>query len=123
MGDFEKYMQYQLIEIARDCGEKNWDGMGADPISAQIVREARAVLQHLPAGIPAPDITPCPDGSIDLTWKHGENEFVFGMYGTGLGYYSGIFEGGEKVTGKVALAISLPDNLQVLILRAIGQAT
>jgi hypothetical protein len=55
----EGYEQYQTT---------NWDGEGAEPITAGTLAYARRVVSVLPTSLGAPDIAPAADGSIALEW-------------------------------------------------------
>ncbi|HSO82084.1 hypothetical protein [Thiocapsa sp.] len=47
----------------------NWDAYGAEPIAARCMANTRCVLTALPAGIPSPEITPNPNGTLTLDWE------------------------------------------------------
>jgi hypothetical protein len=48
--------------------EHNWDGYGAEPISAETLQYARQLLTVMPEPLGPPDIAPAGDGSITLEW-------------------------------------------------------
>ncbi len=50
--------------------ERDWDGYGAEPISAETLRYARQLLAVMPETLGPPDIAPGADGSIALEWVH-----------------------------------------------------
>jgi len=58
----------QLIALADECAGEGWDGTGANAISSVTVFKAAAFLRALPDGIPLPEFTPEPDGSVSLDW-------------------------------------------------------
>jgi hypothetical protein len=49
----------------------NWDGYGADPISSETCKAARAFRRLLPRQISLPDIAPGADGTIGFEWREG----------------------------------------------------
>jgi hypothetical protein len=49
--------------------QPNWDGDGALPISAETNRNALAALRILEAVVPAPEITPNPNGTLSFEWE------------------------------------------------------
>ena len=49
----------------------NWDGYGADPISLDTVRAARAFYHLLSPSNERPDIAPGADGTIGFEWRYG----------------------------------------------------
>jgi hypothetical protein len=57
---------YEMYQIA------NWDGEGAEPITAQTIAYARRIIAVLPKSLGAPDIAPAGDGSIALEWVPGD---------------------------------------------------
>ena len=46
----------------------NWDGYGADPITAETLTAARSLMRMLPSTFGAPDVAPGADGTIGLEW-------------------------------------------------------
>ena len=57
---------------AYNCAD--WDGYGAQPISPEIVRAARAFNFLLPISGQRPDIAPGADGTIGFEWRSGSAE-------------------------------------------------
>ena len=49
----------------------NWDGGGAEPITAETLQAARNFHRTLPRGLPSPDIAPGADGTIGFEWREG----------------------------------------------------
>src|SRR5215203_1514082 len=58
----------RLAELATECAEQDWDGDNAAAINPNAVLSAKHFVRALPDGIPLPDFTPDPDGSISLDW-------------------------------------------------------
>jgi hypothetical protein len=52
-------------------GAPDWDGYGADPISIDTVRAARAFYHLLSLNNDQPDIAPGADGTIGFEWRYG----------------------------------------------------
>jgi len=71
-----------------------WDGYGADPIEVACVDNVRAVLAALPAGIPSPEISPNPNGTLTLDWVAAGYRLSFEI---GAGRYSAIWESAAGV--------------------------
>jgi hypothetical protein len=58
----------QLAAMAADCAEDGWDGdaaAGIDPVALSL---AKRLVRALPEGVPLPEFSPEPDGSISLDW-------------------------------------------------------
>jgi hypothetical protein len=55
----EGYEQYQI---------EDWDGFGAEPITASTLACARRLMQVIPTSLGYPDIAPAADGTIALEW-------------------------------------------------------
>lgn len=53
---------YELYQMA------NWDGAGAEPITAATLAYARRIVAVLPSSLGAPAIAPASDGTIALEW-------------------------------------------------------
>lgn len=60
----------QLRALAIECGEENWDGVGAAAIEPKAIINAEAIVRALPIGLPLPEFAPEPDGSVSLDWIH-----------------------------------------------------
>jgi len=58
----------EIFELAEKCSVENWDGYDSAPISAQSFQTACDFIRLLPDGIPLPEISSEPDGSISLDW-------------------------------------------------------
>jgi hypothetical protein len=61
----------RLRELAYECGEADWDGYGAEPISEDAAELAADFLRALPPGFPLPDLCAEPDGSLGMEWSSG----------------------------------------------------
>lgn len=58
----------ELWELADECGEDEWDGEGACALDFTAVQNAENFVRVFPDNLPAPDVSPEPDGSISLDW-------------------------------------------------------
>ncbi len=69
-----------LTNIAMDCGEPDWDGDGAIPITSRTANTASRVIavlfRALPPGLPAPHLVPEPDGDIAVSWHASDGRVV-----------------------------------------------
>jgi hypothetical protein len=63
----------QLAELAAECAQQGWDGDTAAGINPNAVLYAEHFVRALPEGIPLPEFTPEPDGSISLDWIRSPN--------------------------------------------------
>jgi hypothetical protein len=61
----DEFSEYELYDIP------DWDGYGADPISAETVNAARRLYRLLPRSAGRPDIAPGSDGTIGFEWRSG----------------------------------------------------
>ena len=73
----------QLSALAIECGEANWDGVGAVAIDERAVRNAGDVVRALPADIQIPEFAPEPDGSLSLDWIESRSRLFTVSVGTG----------------------------------------
>jgi hypothetical protein len=62
-----------LLALANDCAQPDWDGNGASAIHPLAVRIAEDFVRALPDAIPLPEFAPEPDGSISLDWIQSRN--------------------------------------------------
>ncbi|HXA15706.1 MAG TPA: hypothetical protein VN380_01845 [Thermoanaerobaculia bacterium] len=63
----------EILAVAAEHGEADWNGEGADPVSMPAVDQARAFIFALPFGFPMPGVAPEPDGSISLDWIYSRS--------------------------------------------------
>lgn len=66
----------QLWALAEECSAGNWDGEGALPLSASAACEAEAFIRSLPDGMPVPELSAEPDGSISLDWIRSRHSLL-----------------------------------------------
>ncbi|MGC1614284.1 MAG: hypothetical protein WA736_06345 [Candidatus Acidiferrum sp.] len=52
--------------------EDNWDGYGAIPINFQTKTNAKVALIQLESSVPAPQVTPNPNGTFSFEWETEE---------------------------------------------------
>jgi len=59
----------ELLEMAKDCSEDNWDGYGASQADGEIVSKASRIIASLPVGFPLPDAYINNRGEASLVWQ------------------------------------------------------
>lgn len=57
-----------LMELAAECREPDWDGYGAEPVDLQALETAKQIIYSLPDGVSLPDCSIEPDGGVSLDW-------------------------------------------------------
>jgi hypothetical protein len=57
-----------LWKLADECREENWDGEGACALETAAIQNTKRFIRAFPDGLPIPDVSPEPDGSISLDW-------------------------------------------------------
>jgi len=65
---YEGVMGDRYIAELGQLGD-DWDGYGASAIESQIATQARETFSALVRRLPAPDISPNPNGTISLEWS------------------------------------------------------
>ena len=73
----------KLWALATESGEPGWDGNDALPLDRMAVSRAVAFIRALPEGVPKPEFTPEPDGSISLDWISSSNRLFSLSVGSG----------------------------------------
>jgi len=68
----------QLRAIAQDCAESDWHGNQASAIDAIALCNAESFVRAMPDGLPFPEFSPEPDGSISLDWIQSRHQ-VFSL--------------------------------------------
>jgi hypothetical protein len=119
---FSKQSAYdQLGEAFDACREANWDGEGADAIDQEVVRNAYAFIEALPDGYPLPDITPEPDGHLDLEWyRHPRRILSVSVSPEGLLYWAALV-GSEDPRGSCPFYGEVPDTILYWIRRVCAE--
>jgi len=57
-----------LRELARECGEPDWDSEGAAPVEQSTLIHALRFVAALPMGLPEPDPAIHADGEVAFSW-------------------------------------------------------
>lgn len=63
----------RLQTLANDCAAPNWDGEAACALNPMAVFLAESFVRVLPEGIPLPEFSAEPDGSVALDWIQSRN--------------------------------------------------
>jgi len=58
----------ELMELAHECSNSDWDGCNLLTISKIALRRAAQFVRALPEDFPMPEFAPEPDGAISLDW-------------------------------------------------------
>ena len=101
-----------LSDILEECGEDNWDGYGARPITSQAYFEALRFIDLLPDDLPLPDVVPEPRGQIGFEWRreHG-SIYVIALNGKNLISYTGLFGAGNEAHGTENFTEFMPETI------------
>ncbi|MDZ7661957.1 hypothetical protein [Thiohalophilus sp.] len=90
----------EIIEVAGECYEDNWDGYDAQRISSLTTNEAISFAVSLPAEFPIPEVIPVATGEIAFEWDYGKNRiFVVTVKGNNSIAYAGLLGAGSRVKG------------------------
>ena len=66
----EPLIRSDLFELIQECGEPDWDGYDAAPVSRDSILAARKFLLSLPLGTKLPAVGLLPSGNVTLEWYH-----------------------------------------------------
>lgn len=58
----------EIWRLHAECSVDDWDGYGGMPILSEAAYRAADIIRVLPRGIPMPEFSAEPDGSIALDW-------------------------------------------------------
>ena len=64
----------ELIDVYSEAGHPNWDGVGSTAISPSTILLTRRCIAVLPRKYQAPEISPEPDGHMNLEWYVSKKE-------------------------------------------------
>jgi hypothetical protein len=110
----------ELRSIREDCSESGWDGYHARPITQKAIDIAKSTALQLPRDIPAPELTPDPDGEISFEWYKGPNlQFTFSIGENGILSYAGRI-GNERIHSSVKFLGTLPGVVYASLARIYG---
>ena len=106
-----------LSRIGKDCRLENWDGFEAAPISTKAISNVRKILESIAPNLAVPEVSPQPDGFIDLEW-YVSNNFIFeiSIGAEPMIYYAGNFHG-KKISGREKLGSSLSEEIENFLKR------
>lgn len=108
----------KLELIYNDCLEGGWDGYNAIPISSDTYLEAKKFIRSLTAEVPAPEITPEPDGGIGFEWHiDAAHSIILSVTGNNLINYAGLFGGQNDLHGNEEFVNTIPTNVLNLFRR------
>jgi hypothetical protein len=115
---FSKQPAYdQLGEVYEAYRQPNWDGEGAEPIEQDALRNAYEFIEALPQGYPLPDITPEPDGHLDLEWYREPRRILsVSVSPEGMLYWAALV-GIEDPRGSCPFYGDIPDTILYWIRR------
>lgn len=102
----------ELDEIRRACIADNWDNVGSAKIVSQTIENVQEFVERLPNYLPLPEISPEPDGNINLEW-YVDKDFVFEISvdrHKNL-YYAGRLRG-PKISGRLRITGAFPEELE-----------
>jgi hypothetical protein len=99
--------------------ESNWNGEGADPVSNEAIKEARAFLYKFPTTMPLPEVIAEPDGYLGLEWYSNKRLlYVVSFNGQGVLSCSGLI-GQTKVYGTYYMDDGIPSEILRTIARIV----
>ncbi|MFQ5754324.1 MAG: hypothetical protein ACE5HI_20250 [bacterium] len=101
-------IRQSLNDVFEECSQEGWDGYDALPITEDAYYEAERLIKSLPlTSFPMPEITPGPNGEIDLVWYRSKRlVFIASVSGKNEIVYAGLF-GLNKANGQEYFGVSL----------------
>jgi hypothetical protein len=72
----------EILVLASECAEPGWDGADASPLERLAAISAEEFIRALPDGVPLPEFSPEPDGSISLDWIESRHRMLSVSIGT-----------------------------------------
>ncbi len=93
-------LEDELHSIGLSCRYSDWDGYGAKPVNTSTIENAKHYLSLLSKKIPAPEVTPEPDGEVALEWYgSGGSVFSISFSENNVINYAGLFADHRKTHG------------------------
>jgi hypothetical protein len=108
-----------LRELSNECSLEDWDGSGALALDPRAVIQAESFLRTLPDGVPMPECSAEPDGSVSLDWSRAKNRLFSVSVGSSNRLAFAWLDGSDKGHGVARFdGIEVP-KLVLLGLRSI----
>lgn len=107
----------ELCQIAEECSQPNWDGYGAEPVSADAYRHAYLFLEALTLGNPLPTVGAEPDGHVTLEWHRGARRTLSVSVSPDGDLHYAALMGPNKAFGTEAFFGDVPKAISDLIQR------
>lgn len=92
----------QIWALADECCEFGWDGGDASPLEHLAVTSAEDFIRALPDGVPLPEFSPEPDGSISLDWIQSRHRLFSVSVGATNRLAYAWLDGGDRGHGVAA---------------------
>ena len=98
--DAQYQCELDIHNLREMAGVGDWDGEGADPVSAEAVRIALNVVKDFPGDVGLPEVSADPHGRVDFDWHLNNGAmFTISIGKDGEAAISGLYEGQSKLTG------------------------
>lgn len=93
-------LENRIIDAYFFCNRPNWDGYGAKPLSIKSANFALSFFRRLSSAVPAPEVSPEPDGEVALDWCSDDGDmFSLSFSDGGLVNFAGTFADGVEIHG------------------------
>lgn len=104
-------LRQELCEVAEECSQPNWDGYGAEPVSADAYRHACLFVEALPRGIAMPTVGSEADGHLTLEWYRSPDRVLsVSVSPDGILYYAALL-GVRKRSGTEPFLDRVPEEI------------
>lgn len=110
----------ELGDVWEECRHDNWDGYGAKPVTADVLRNAYCFLQSLPLGCPCPSIGAEPSGMLTFEWHRDRRHSLSVSIDENSDLYYAALLGPSKTHGTEIFFGDIPNVIWDLIDRVVG---
>lgn len=107
----------QVIEIAADCSEPDWDGYDARPLSPEAKERALQIIRLLPDSVQIPELAPSPEGEISFEWYVGRDRLLSVTPQNELLIYAAIVGPDHTQYGRVPVRETWPEEILTILSR------
>lgn len=102
----------QLLVLADECSQQDWDGHGALAIHPVSLQNAENFVRTLPEAVPMPECAPEPDGAISLDWIQSRHRLFSVSVGPTNRLAYAWMDGSDKGHGVVGFdGLSIPSRV------------
>jgi len=114
------FLDAELHDVFAECHLPDWDGYGAEAVTAEAFEAAQRFAAALPAGLPMPSVGADPDGCFTFVWRSGKSKTLLVSVSPKFRIDFAAVFGASRVFGNEAFFDKFPPELKGVLSRVLG---